>query len=172
MLPRGEPGSQSREWAGNTEIGLRMGAWGTRGGEGWTYSCKLCLSPTCMRRPLSFPNPNNPLQSSQRAGTGGETNLLLGCFRAHREPPGSHAHLLKYMAPVSDPVASLCPLMRHRSARFRPSSPRSLGCLVEGCTRGSGQGFLSRSAWRGCSLPCTSHTQEQFCGTWHSSPYA
>lgn len=69
------------------------------------------------------------------------TNLLLGCCRACREPPEPHAHLLNHMAPVSDPVASLCPLMRHRSAKFRPSSPRSLGCLGEGCTPGLDRAF-------------------------------
>lgn len=69
------------------------------------------------------------------------TNLLLGCCRARREPPESHGHLLNHVAPASDPVASLYPLMRHRSARFRPSSPRSLRCLVEGCTRGLDRAF-------------------------------
>lgn len=67
------------------------------------------------------------------------TNLLLGCCR---KPPESHAHLLNPVAPVSDPVASPCPLMRCRNAKFRPSSPRSLGYLVEGCTRGQDRGFF------------------------------
>lgn len=130
-----------------------MGAWrwllqlrsrGTRGGEGWTNSCKLWPSPMCMRCPLGFPNPKSPLKSPQWAGTGGEIPGQICCWAVaghagtSRE---SHAHLPNLIAPVPDSVASLCPLMGHRNAKFRPSSFRSVGCLVERCTRGLDRAF-------------------------------
>lgn len=72
-------------------------------------------------------------------------------------PRVSRPLALNTVAPILDPVASLCPLMRYRSAKFRASSPRSLGCLVEGCTRGLDRAFcrgLPREA-APCLVPLT-----------------
>lgn len=95
-------------------------------------------------------------------------NLLLSCLRGTRGPPKSPAHLPSPVAPIPGFVASPCPLLlRPGSAQFRPSSHKSAGYSAELGTRGSGHGFLLGSAWRCWSSPHTSHTQEQFCGTWH-----
>lgn len=148
-----------------------MGAWGwllqlrsrgTRGGEGWTNSCKLWPSPMCMRCPLGFPNPKSPLKSPQWAGTGGEIPGQICCWAV-----AGHAGTPRVSCPLAQPDCpsprlSGQPLPSDGTQKCQIQTKQLQICGVPGgeVYQGSGQGFLLRSAWRSCSLSCTSHTQE------------
>lgn len=172
----GDPWAQGRECStedgrmdGGRELGMAAAA-GEQGKhwdllrqakeeEGSTYSCKLCSSSMCMRSPI-FQNPSDPLQSPHWAGTGGEILGKICCWAVEGHPGAP-----KVSCPLAQPGGPgpwLC-------GQPLPSADETWKCQIQTkqpqiCRvpsragyQGSGHGIWLRSAWRGCSPPCTSH---------------